>query len=48
MVSEKEGGTGTATLEAKLTQQLAGIANEPLFQVFLDVHKAYGLLYWER
>ena len=34
-------GTGTATLEEKLAQQLAGIAHEPLFQVFLDVRKAY-------
>ena len=33
-------GTGTATMEAKLTQQLAGLAYEPLFQVFLDIHKA--------
>ena len=24
-------GTGTATLEAKLAQQLAGLAHEPLF-----------------
>ena len=34
-------GTGTATLGAKLAQQLAGIAHEPLFQVLLDVPKAY-------
>ena len=34
-------GTGTATLEAKLSQQLAGLAHEPLFQVFLDICKAY-------
>ena len=37
-------GTGTATLEAKLVQQLAGIAHEPLFQVFLDVRKVYDSL----
>ena len=30
----------TATLESKLDQQLAGLAHEPLFQVFLDVQKA--------
>ena len=30
-------GTGTATLEAKLAQQLLGIAHDPLFQVFLDM-----------
>ena len=35
------GGEGTATLEAKLVQQLVGIAHEPLFQVFLDVRKVY-------
>ena len=34
-------GMGTATLEAKLVHQLAGIFHEPLFQFFLDVRKAY-------
>ena len=34
-------GVGTATLEAKLTQNLTGIAHEPLFKVFLDVRKYY-------
>ena len=34
-------GIGTATLDAKLEQQLAGIAHEPLFQLLLDVCKAY-------
>ena len=34
-------GTGTATLETKLAQQLARIAHGTLFQVFLDVRKAY-------
>ena len=34
-------GIGTATLEGILTQQLAGIAHEPLFQVFLDMRKLY-------
>ena len=37
-------GTGMTTLEAKLVQQLAGLAHEPLFQVFLDVRKAYDSL----
>ena len=37
-------GTGTATLEAKLVQQLVGIVHEPLFQIFLDVRKAYDSL----
>ena len=38
------GGTGTATLDAKLSQEPAGIAHEPLLQVFIDVHKAYNSL----
>ena len=33
-------GTGTAIMEAKLEQHLAGIVHEPLFQVFLNVRKA--------
>ena len=37
-------GMGTATLEAKLEHQLDGISHKPLFQVFLNVHKAYGSL----
>ena len=37
-------GTVTATLESKLEQKLGGIAHEPLFQVFLNVRKAYGIL----
>ena len=37
-------GTGAANLEAKLAQHLAGLAHKPLFQVFLDVHKAYKSL----
>ena len=35
-------GTGTAIIEAKLEQQLAGIVHEPLFQVFIHVRKAYN------
>ena len=34
-------GIGTETLEAKLAQDLAGLAHEPLLQVFLDVCKVY-------
>ena len=34
-------GTCTATLEAKLVQQLAGLVHDPLLQVFLDVCKSY-------
>ena len=30
-----------ATMEEKLDQQLAGIVHEPLFQVIIDVLKAY-------
>ena len=41
-------GTGTATLEAKLAQQLAGLAHNTLFQVFLDICKAYDSLDMER
>ena len=37
-------GTGTAIMNAKLDQQLAGIVHEPLFQVFIDVMKAYNSL----
>ena len=37
-------GTGKATLESKLDQQLAGLAHEPPFQVFLDTRKAYDSL----
>ena len=36
-------GTGTETLEENSVQQLVGIAHKPLFQVFLDVRKAYDL-----
>ena len=31
-------------MEAKLEQQLAGILHKPLFQVFIDVRKAYNSL----
>ena len=37
-------GIGTETLEAKLAQDLAGLAHEPLLQVFLDVCKVYKSL----
>ena len=36
--------TGTAKLEANLDQQLAGLAHDSLFQVFLEIHKAYDSL----
>ena len=38
-------GTGNATIEANLAQKLAGIFHKPLFQVFIDVWKAYNSLY---
>ena len=37
-------GTGTATLEAKLLQQLAALREEVMYMIFLDMHKAYGAL----
>ena len=33
-------GTGTATIEAKLVQQLAYVEQDPLFAVFIDLRKA--------
>ena len=41
-------GTGMATLEANMDQKLISLAQEPLFQVFSDLQKAYDLLDWER
>ena len=37
-------GTGTATLEAKLAQQLAYVEQEPLFGVYIDLRKAYDAM----
>ena len=37
-------GTGAATLEAKLLQQLAAIREEVLYVIFLDLTKAYDAL----
>ena len=37
-------GTGTATLEAKLIQQLAATREEVLYVIFLDLTKAYAAL----
>ena len=37
-------GTGTATLKAKLLQQLAALREEVLYVIFLDLHKAYDAL----
>ena len=41
-------GTGTATLEAKLIQQLAATREEVLYVIFLDLTKAYDALYRSR
>ena len=41
-------GMGTATLEANLAQQLAGLAHKPLFQMFLDDRKACDSMDMER
>ena len=37
-------GTGTATLEAKLLQQLTAMREEVLYVIFLDLTKAYNAL----
>ena len=37
-------GTGTATLEAKLLQQLAALREEVLYMIFLDLHNVYNAL----
>ena len=37
-------GTGTASLESKLFQQLMEMMDEVLYGVFLDLSKAYGAL----
>ena len=36
--------TGTTTLEAKLLQQLAGLIEEFLYVIFLDLYKGYDAL----
>ncbi len=36
--------TGTAIIEAKLQQQLAWAEQEPLYQIYLDLRKAYDTL----
>ena len=37
-------GTGTATLNVKLLQQVAALREAVLYAVFLDLHKAYYAL----
>jgi hypothetical protein len=41
-------GTGTAIFEAKLFQQLAKVAQVPIFEIFLDLKKAYDTVDRER
>ena len=44
IITGKGTGTATSAIEAMLSQQLSWIAQETLFQVFLDVPKAYDFL----
>ena len=37
-------GTGTATLEVKLLQQVAALRETVLHEIFLDLHKVYNAL----
>ena len=37
-------GTGTASLKAKLIQQLTAMREAVLFEIFLDIQKAYDAL----
>ena len=37
-------GTGTAIIELKLQQELASINKVPLYQVYLDLRKAYNTI----
>ena len=41
-------GTGTATTEVKLAQQLAYLEQQPLFGIFIDLKKAYDAMDRER
>jgi hypothetical protein len=43
-----ERGTGTAIIEAKLFQQLASIDQVPVFEIYLDLKKAYNSVDRER
>ena len=39
---------GTATINDKTIQQLMAMREEVLFEVFLDIQKAYDALEWDR
>ncbi len=41
-------GTGTAIIEAKLTQQLAHIKQSPFYGAFIDLTKAFDAMDQER
>jgi hypothetical protein len=41
-------GTETAIMEAELQQQLAWAEQEPLYEIYLDLRKAYDALDWGR
>jgi hypothetical protein len=41
-------GTGMAIMEVKLHQQLAWVDQAPLYQIYLDLKKAYDTLDWTR
>jgi len=41
-------GTGTAVIEAKLTQQLAHIEQTSFYGVFINLKKAFDAMDWER
>ena len=38
-------GTGTYTLEAKLPHQISGMWQEVIYEIFLDLHNSYDMLY---
>jgi hypothetical protein len=46
MANFHAGGTGMAIMEVKLQQQLAWGEQEPLYQIYLDLRKAYDALDW--
>ncbi len=39
---------GTATIEAKLSQQLAYLEQSPLYRIFIDLRKAFNAMDCER
>jgi hypothetical protein len=41
-------GTGRATIEVNLAQQLAFLDQKPWHQIFLDLHKVYDAMDWEK